>query len=388
MYPTKNQLRACLALLFVSATFIILSGCSAGKSALKKGDYYSACLQSIDRLRSSSANKKAIETLQEAYPMAVNYTKQEEIRLTQFYKQGNYLLVYRNYEAMSNIARNIITSPGAMKVIPNPDSHTSELNKYRGLAADESYKMGESALNINTRESAKTAYYNFLQVQQIDPGYKDVNNKINDALWLATLKVMIDMAPITGAYQVNGDFFYTQILNYTSSNLKDKFIRFYTPSEAQEYQINPDQVMQIGFYDFVVGNVYDSKNTYDVKRDSVKIGTSKDKTGTAFDVYGPVTARVTAYTRNIDSRGLLDVYITDYSTNRSLASRRFTGGYTWATSWGSFNGDERALTVDEREMIGRQPATPPPPQQLFVEFTKPLYTQATDFIRSFYSSYQ
>ncbi|MBV4357139.1 hypothetical protein [Pinibacter aurantiacus] len=388
MYPKKNSLHVCLALLIVSATFVVISGCSAGKAALKKGDYYSACLQSIDRLRSSPTNKKAIETLKEAYPLAVNYTKQEETGLTQFYKQGNYLQVYRNYEAMSNIARNIITSPGAMKVIPYPNTYTDELNKYRGLAADESYRMGEAALNINSRESAKTAYYNFLQVQQIDPNYKDVNNKINDALWLATLKVMIDMAPISGAYQVNADFFYTQILNYTSSTLKDKFIRFYTPSEAQEYQINPDQVLQVGFYDFVVGNVYDSKNTYDVKRDSVKIGTSRDKSGTPFDVYGTVTARVTAYTRNIDSRGLLDVYITDYTTNRSLASRRFTGGYTWATSWGSFNGDERALTVDELAMIGRQPGVPPPPQQLFVEFTKPLYTQATDFIRSFYSSYQ
>lgn len=319
--------------------------------------------------------------------MAVNFTKQEETGLTQFYKQGNYLQVYRNYEAMSNIARNIITSPGAMNVIPYPNTYTDELNKYRNLAAEESYKSGEAALNINTRESAKNAYYSFQQVQQIYPNYKDVNNKINDAMWLATLKVMIDMAPITGAYQVNADFFYTQILNYTSANLKDKFIRFYTPSEAQEYQINPDQVLQIGFYDFVVGNVYDSKNTYDVRRDSVKIGTTRDKLGNTSDVYGPVTARVTTYTRNIDSRGLLDVYITDYASNRSLASRRLTGGYTWGTSWASFNGDERALTNEELALVGRQPAVPPPPQQLFVEFTKPLYTQATDFIRSFYSSY-
>jgi hypothetical protein len=59
----------------------------------------------------------------------------------------------------------------------------------------------------------------------------------------------------------------------------------------------------------------------------------------------------------------------------------------WFTEWGSFNGDERALSKDQLALCDKRPAPPPPPQDLFVEFTKPIYNQVTPFLKDFYRKY-
>ncbi|MEM8967027.1 MAG: hypothetical protein AAGE93_11465, partial [Bacteroidota bacterium] len=61
--------------------------------------------------------------------------------------------------------------------------------------------------------------------------------------------------------------------------------------------------------------------------------------------------------------------------------------HIWFAEWGRFQGDERALNEEELALCNLPEAVPPPPQQLFVEFTKPLYDQLTDRLNRFYQNY-
>jgi hypothetical protein len=50
----------------VAIAIAVLAACkSTGQKALSKGDYYTACLQAIDKLRSSPDNTKAASALEQ-----------------------------------------------------------------------------------------------------------------------------------------------------------------------------------------------------------------------------------------------------------------------------------------------------------------------------------
>ena len=120
-----------------------------------------------------------------------------------------------------------------------------------------------------------------------------------------------------------------------------------------------------------------------MKSDSVKVGTATVN-GKKVDVYNVVTAKYHTYRREIKSGGVLSVRIFD-GQNRLIQQRNFAGEYVWYTTWASYNGDERALTAEQKNSINRQPQIPPSHQQLFVEFTKPIYSQAVSYIKSYYN---
>lgn len=52
-----------------------------------------------------------------------------------------------------------------------------------------------------------------------------------------------------------------------------------------------------------------------------------------------------------------------------------------------FNGDERELSPEQMRLTKLKEQVPPPPQDLFIEFTKPIYNQITTKIRDFYKAY-
>jgi len=66
---------------------------------------------------------------------------------------------------------------------------------------------------------------------------------------------------------------------------------------------------------------------------------------------------------------------------------KMPGEFIWISEWASFNGDDRALSQQQLNMTKQREVQPPTPQDLFVEFTKPIYDQVTSRLSSFYSRY-
>jgi hypothetical protein len=123
-----------------------------------------------------------------------------------------------------------------------------------------------------------------------------------------------------------------------------------------------------------------------VKKDSVKVGEAKVD-GKTVPVYNTVTAQVTTIRKEVVSEGLLSMVIAEAATGRVLAHQRFPGRYEWFTTWGRFNGDERALSAQQLEMCRRREIAPPDNQSLFLAFANPIYDQLIPSIRSFYRNY-
>jgi len=375
------------AFFFFVVLITTLSACSTGRNAYKRGDYFKACIESIDRLRSSPKNEKAQEILTKAYPLAQATALREINNALIANEPGKYDVLVSQYTRLNQLATEIFNCPKAYELIPQPTEYRTELSSAKQLAAEQSYNLGIKAMDVGTIEQARIAYQHFLNANRYVGGYKDVINKIDQARFQATLRVIVQKAITSPTYQLSADFFYNNLIAEISQNSENRFVRFYTHEEARRENMNdPDQYLVLNFEDFSVGNIRETSNTKEVKRDSVVVGTVKVE-GKTYNSYNTVKAKITTFSREIISGGILSVRVIDAQNNRLLQERNFSGQYVWSSSWSSYKGDDRALTNEQKERCNRRPEVQPQNQDLFIEFTKPIFSQTVSFIKSIYSRY-
>lgn len=374
---------------FAIATLVLLSiACSSGKKAYERGNYYEAVTQAVTRLRQNPDHSKSLEALRNAYPLAVEYYEQEaknQIASNAPYKWKNAIQSYNNINALYELVRQC---PGCRKVVPNPKEYYSEIGPLKEKAAEESYSLGIDALMKGNRVDARNAFFNFNDAQKFVPGYKDVIEYLDKSRYEATLKVILEQIPVPARYNLSGGFFQDRVESYLRNTYTEQtFIRFYTPEEARQENLQAaDQIVRIQFDDFSVGNTTLKERTETYSKDSVRVGEAKVN-GKTVPVYNTVKAKLTTYRKEMMSNGLLSMVVVDARTNGVLDHRKFNGQYVWVSEWARFNGDERALDEPQLRLCKLREQPPPGPQDLFLEFTKPIYNQLIPAIRGFYQNY-
>lgn len=368
---------------------IMFWSCSSGKKAYEKGNYSEAVLKSINRLRKNPSHKKSKETLRKSYPLAIGLLEDQANNKLAGESPSKYTDALRIYQDINYLADEIRRSPGALKVIPQPKYFSAKVEELKQLAAKESYERGLVALKRNTREDAKEAYFLFKNANEFVTGYKDVRNKLEEAKFEATLKVIVEQIPVPAKYNLSGKYFQDRIESYLNSQFRgSEFVRFYTPQEADAQQLPYiDQYLRLQFDDFVIGETHTEKVIETITRDSVVVATVTLENRKKQDVYGTVSAKLTTYRREVISRGLFSMQIFDAQNNTVLRHRKFNPEFVWFSSWGSFNGDERALTKEQLAICQSAEMPPPPPQDLFISFTKPIYDQLIPELNAYYSRF-
>lgn len=374
-------------LLFLSLLAILITSCTSGLKSYRKGDYYKASLESVDGLRTKPKSDKLQFVLSKSYPLAQKMALREIENASIGSEQNKYDILVYQYERLNYLADAIYHCPKALELIPRPAEYRAELSTAKQKAAELSYNKGIQALAIGSLEQSKIAYNYFIRSNEYVNGYKDVLNKIEDAHYHATLRVLVQKPLINNKFQYSADYFYENLLAELASTTKNRFVRFYTQEEALQTDMrNPHQILSLDFQSFSVGNIRESNKSVDLKRDSVIVGTVKVE-GKTYNSYGTVKAKLTTYFRDVISGGVLNASIIDAASNRVLQQRNFPGEYIWKTAWSTFKGDDRALTKEQQNLCDSKPQYPPAEQDMFVEFTKPIYTQALPYLKSYYKNY-
>ncbi|WP_291722110.1 hypothetical protein [Bernardetia sp.] len=363
----------------------IISACSSGKKALQRGDYYDATLKAVERLRQSPNNKKARQTLGEAYYRAVEENLRTTRTLDTKINPLNWEKIAESYGRINTMGDEIRRSPAALRIVKNPTSYLGEEIKAKNKAAEARYNEGVKAMALNTREDAKKAYYHFVKADEWVKGYKDVATQITTAREAATLKVLVQPIQVPNSFSVGRDFVQSQVMEYLNTNRRmNDFVDFYLSWETPNYCC-ADQYLMMSFDQFTVGQVFQKEKTttaVDSVRRSVRLDDGSSKT-----ITDAVKADYTHHEQYVVSNGLLDVRVVDAKTNRILMQDKYPGEFVWRNEWGTYQGDKRALDDKQKEAIKVRPVAPPPPQDLFVELFKPIYSQLTENMRRFYRSY-
>jgi len=383
-------MRTPLKYLALSSIIFILSCSRSGSKALEKGNYYEAVLQSVDKLRKDSDNSKASDVLVNAYRNAQEEFTRDIARTRNANQQFRWEAILEYYNKLNRM-QEVIERCTACRRIVSPQTYFQETEEARESAADERYVLGDDILSRKkiSKLDARVAFDHFEQITIFAPNYKDARNRMEEALDLGSVHVILEQPKVNSRlYQYSNEYFQEKVEEFLRTNRRiNKFIRFYSPNEAKTVRLKPDQVVRLEIVDFVVGETSVSTDRQNVmSRDSVKTGEATVN-GKKVSVYDKVTATIIKSRKVVRSRGLLSMEIFDYQTNKTLLREEIPGEYTWVNEWASFNGDERALTTSELNMTRNREQLPPPPQQLFIEFSKPIYDQVTSRIRRFYDKY-
>jgi len=364
---------------------ILLASCSTGKKAFQKGDYFSAVLKAVERLKSAPENKNATEVLKEGYPMTIEWAQEEmDLILTSNsnFKWEQAVGLMRQVNQLSDEIR---STPAARKIISNPKTYTSELNMASEKAAEDRYNAGLAEMDINTRESARIAYEHFSIADQFVNNYKNSNELMATAKELATLRVVVQAIPVnTQKYKLSSEFFYNQVFEYLNNQFRPSgFVNFYSPNQAEKEKLkNPDFVVDMEFFDFSVGNLSRTEKEETVEK-SVKIE-SRDTTKVQYKTY---TAKLKTFTDKVYSGGTLRLRIIDPANDKLLMDELVPGSFTWVNDYAMFVGDKEALNNNQFELTKRKALPLPPEQDLFIEFTKPIYSQVTQNLNRFFRRY-
>ena len=380
--------RLLLFILYIPVLFFLLQGCKSAKKSLKRGDYDDSVLRAVEKLKDNPSHSSSLEILKQAYPPALEQHL-EEIKLSQsssdLFKLEQEL---KSYEGLNNLYRAINQCTTCIKAV-DAKSFENEEKAVRNNAANIRYVEGLKLLSDGDRESARKAYEHFERTEAIMPDFREVRKKLDLAYEIASFKVVVEQVTVTSrTYKLSNEYFQDRVDEFLRTNKRlNKFVRFYNPDEATKDNLQPDQVVTLQFDDFIVGQTLIEKNTETVtSKDSVKIG-EKTIGRAKIPIYDRVTAKLTQNRKTVHSAGLLDMQIKDFKTQRIINQEKFSGEYNWTCEWANFNGDERALTAAQLRMCKSQELLPPAPQQLFVEFSKPIYDRLTNKLRTFYAKY-
>jgi len=361
----------------------LLAGCSTGKKALERGNYDKAVMQAVDRLCSDTDNEKALKILPQAYKLslATHLREIKQLRATAGPFRSEQIL--RHYQQLNSLHDQIQRCPACLRKVPEPRYFLSEFENARKEAAEARYQAGEALLeNSPTREQAKQAYQHFLKADSWIVGYKGVNSRLNEALHLATLHVVVEPTPAPmGVLQLDQAFFNAKLDEYLHRTNINPFVRFYSPGEAEQLEW-VDHRISMQFGRFTLGNIISNTYEKEVSRDSVKLNTRGGR-----DIYGTVRATYIEREKALVGTGLLEFSIEDLRSNSVITRERFPSEYRWSSVWATYRGDERALTDEQLAMTRRREVAIPPPQLVFEEFAAPLYNQAISKISSFYRHY-
>ena len=377
----KYSMKPKIYLLIIILT-TLLNACSSGKRQLQRGDYDEALRTSIKRLRQNPDNKKANST----FPKAYKFARQKHLNAVEIEKNSSNPLkwdaVVSHYKILNSFYYEINDCPACLKHIAHPDFYQNEEEYAKLEAAKYHYSEGIRLMDKKDIMASREAHGHFVKTKYFLSNYENVDDWIFKSREAGTLNVLIKAIPMhSRSLAISNEFFSDKIIEY-AKGLNYNFVRFF--SENENVAARFDQIIYMKFDDFVVGQSFVKETVEELSRDSVKIGEVDTKEGKK-PVYGTVKAKLHTFTKTVVSNGLLDFQIVNAADGSLIRHHKFPGTYNWYTSWGYFNGDERALTKEQLKLTTFKEVPPPLPQDLFVNFTIPIYDQVTSTMRKYFA---
>lgn len=359
---------AILSLTFFVALF---TSCSSGKKAYERGDYYSAVLQSVERLRQKPDHEKSQEALRLSYPLAVDFLQSQVNSTIASDAPFKWKQAIGYYNQINQLHDQIKTSPAALRVIKTPVSKFSEIAELKKKAADESYEAGIQAMMKNTRSGAIQAYYLFREANEFEPGIKDVVEMQYKAEYDATLRVVY-------AEQVYRNDWVA--VEPVVNNLRLPFTKFYTSEQAETEKVPIHQTMLIEIMGYTEGRPNTTK-TENIHKDSVQV--ERTVGGKKVKIYEDITGRSTLYEKKATAQGVVRITIKERESSKQLMNNDFTGSGVWTDTWARCSGDNRAIPERIRKTCSK--AEPQPDSQALLKQTRQdVLKQVENSLSSFY----
>jgi hypothetical protein len=319
---------------------IILFGCYTSSVYYNKGDYYTAVVKSVNTLKQYPSSKRSRETLQKAYPLALQTLEQKSLNLqasNDAFKYKNTLSMYSQVNALYDL---INSSPAALEIIREPKQYYQEIGSLREKAAEETYTAGIQSMMAGSREGSRSAVQYFNETISFAPRYKDVVEMLCQAEKEGTLKIVWDESGRGTWWHSSSVISAIEALPFVDLKRSDDFV-YSADSEKKNFEL--DLFIEVLNYSESTPAI--TSNSVEIV-DSVKVGEKKVKNVTV-PIMEAIKGTYTTFEKKKESEGNIRITIFDRKSGSKVFDRRFKGNGLWAGTWGECKGDRRVFKAGQ-----------------------------------------
>ncbi|WP_417875683.1 hypothetical protein [Winogradskyella sediminis] len=386
-------------LILLSVLITVLVSCSTKKqieSAISQGNYDQAISNALEKLENNKdKNRKQdyIIMLEDAY----NKVLDEDLQtIKHLKKDGN----PEQYKTIYNIYTDLEARQVAIKrVMPLQingktlnlkfKDYSSELVDYRYKTSDYLIDEGIALLDSDDKFNAREAYDVFSYIESINPNFEDVRSLMKEAHIKGMDYIHVSIQNHT--HQIIPQQLEAELLDFNTYGLNqfwttyhahtDQSITYDFAMQLQLKQINisPERINErqlVREQTIVDGWEYQLDRAGNVKKDSLGNDIKVDK-------FVNVKARFKEIVQTKSAQVIADVVYSDLKQNITIDTFTIDSGYIFENVFGTYKGDKRALTRDDRTLLNERQVQFPSDEQMVFDSGEDLKLQLKNIISTY-----
>lgn len=365
---------------------MVFTACTSSQKLLEKGKYDQAIEKSVKKLRKDPGNSEELGVLKEAYRKANHFDTERIDFLENEQRDENWVEIYELYTRLEARQDWIESLPTQLLNNFNLPDYDDELITSKENAAEVSYQRGLEYLNRGDRQSARLAYAEFERTRYIYDNYKNVDQKLNEALFRGTSNILFKIEN-TSDVILPRDFDY-ELKKIALKDLNRQWLNFdtyadtalsydyYIVLDLNQIHVSPESVDKESYTE--TKEIQDGMKYVFDENGNVK----KDSTGN--DIKVPNMINVSAeVTETIQHKhayisGSLD-YI-DLNSDQLIKTEKISVEALFEHFSAVASGNEKALSEETEEKLQSRPVPFPSDEVLLMDAASLLKEQSKNII--------
>ncbi|WP_370226163.1 hypothetical protein [Mesoflavibacter sp.] len=382
----------------ITVLFLALSSCVGRKQIEKQlntGNYDQAINNALKKLETNKNAKRKqdyVLMLRDAYYKVV---EDNHYRINQLKQDGNpeyYETIYNLYtrlDSRQNSIKSVLPLQINGKTIKFKfNNYTSDIIDYKSKVSDYKYSQAKQLLSTSDKYNAREAYGLLEDVEYINPNFKDVRSLMDQAHFKGTDFVIVSVKNETN--QIVPTRLEEELLDFDTYGLNDNFWTLYHANASAD--INYDYAMQLQLKRINISPEHVYEKEY-VREAEIVDGweyvldengnVAKDSSGNDIkqDKIVRVLARLSEVQQVKSTQVIGQVVFTDIKQNQVLESFPIDSEFIFENFYGRFRGDRRALSDDDKRLLGNRAVPFPTNEQMVYDTNEDLKQKLKSIIK-------
>ncbi len=367
-------------LFYFAISLLVFTSCKTSKDYLSHIDEDRTLFDAVKALSKHPGDSDAIKALPLLYTNAEQRHLKKIATYSSYKELARWDKVFDEYTILQKMYDAIGENAAASSLV-NPVNYQSTIYDLKQQAAEDYYQQATVFLDKPGRSDAKTAYNYFKKAEKWVAGYKDAKQKMANAYQNAIINIVIN--PVqdnsfffnTGwgnsGYNYSNEYFQQTLIRELGGKNATRYpARFYTDWEARRDNIQPDWVIDLTLRNIDIPRP--SSSNYS-RNASKQIETGRDTSGHI--IYQTVYATLNITRQSFTARAEMEVDITEVATRKNISYKTYRDEYSWQEEHASYNGDNRALSSNDWDMINNSTFNEPRKEDVLNELYRRIYPQ-------------
>jgi len=369
-------------------TAFFLISCTSSQKMLERGQYDRAIDRAAEKLQKRPGNTKELNVLKEAYELA-NMFDRERIEFLELEgREESHIEIFELYERLNHRQNKVRRLPTQVRNQFTFYNYDQEIIDSKSAAADVSYNRGLEFMERGDKAGYRNAWVEFERTARLFPGYQDVDQKLVQSHAMGQNQVLFVVENNSG--MIVPEYFSSELSKLSLRDLNTRWLNFDTyENEHTRYDyLLVLNIRNISFSPETVERriLNESKEIQDGMRYKYDSNGNVAKDSLGNDIRIPDMKNVSVeITESVQQKsafvaGSLDIY--ELETDQLVRTQNLSVESVFENRYGTFSGDERALSEDGAAIVGGRALPFPSNEQMVMDSAELLKDRSRALIRN------